>query len=87
MPILPLLCSRHYCPVNIPQLNPSASLAELSTQLTNLNSLLYNHRAWTESTVSNNNSIVVEASLPRRCIETAVLLLLHASSFPRERFY
>jgi hypothetical protein len=32
----------------------------------------------------NNSSIVTEVCLPRRCIETAVLLLLCACSFPRE---
>jgi hypothetical protein len=34
----------------------------------------------------NNSSIVTEACLPRRCIQTAVLLLLHAYSFQREMF-
>jgi hypothetical protein len=34
---------------------------------------------------SNNSSIVIEMRLPRRCIETAVFLLLRACSFPQER--
>jgi hypothetical protein len=32
----------------------------------------------------NNSSIVIVACLPRRCIETAVLLLLRGALFPRE---
>jgi hypothetical protein len=36
---------------------------------------------WVENTVSNSNFVVMEACLPRRCIETAVLLLLRACMF------
>jgi hypothetical protein len=39
-----------------------------------------------ENIVSNNTSIVVGACLPRRRIETAVILL-RACSFPREPVY
>jgi hypothetical protein len=35
----------------------------------------------------NNSCIVREVCLPRRCIETALLLLLRACSFPREPVY
>jgi hypothetical protein len=34
------------------------------------------------NTVSNSNSIVVEACLPRRCIETAVVSLFVSRSLP-----
>jgi hypothetical protein len=34
----------------------------------------------------NNSSIVIEVCLPRLCIETAVILLLHACSFTRDLF-
>jgi hypothetical protein len=35
----------------------------------------------------NNSCIVIEVCLPRRCTQTAVLLLLLACSFPREPVY
>jgi hypothetical protein len=41
----------------------------------------------TENTISNNKSIIVETCLWRRCIETAVLLLLHACSYLRGCVY
>jgi hypothetical protein len=38
-------------------------------------------------TFPNNTSIVIEVCLPRRCIETTVLLLVRACSFPPEHVY
>jgi hypothetical protein len=39
------------------------------------------------TTFLNNSSIVIEVCIPRRCIETTVLLLFLACSFPREPVY
>jgi hypothetical protein len=43
-------------------------------------------RSQQETPFPNNSSIVIEVCLPRRCIETVVLLLLPACTFPQELF-
>jgi hypothetical protein len=67
MEILQLLCSRRYCPENIPQLF-EAFLAELSSQLTGspqLSSLIPLCMDRVEITDSNSNSLLNVHSSPR----------------------
>jgi hypothetical protein len=72
----------------------SSSLTAISTDSVNcISQLAWDPRyiAWgrpqQKTLFPNNSSIVIEVCLPFHCIETAVLLLLHACSFPQEPSY
>jgi hypothetical protein len=88
MKILHFLCSRHYCPANIPQLNSSATPQpplQSSTELPTFNwavcprSLIYNHCALAALKTSLYCCVRFSAAtrLPSRCLETDVYLFAY----------